>query len=62
MDLDEVVCSCQNVTNGMVKEAVDEGATTVEEVQAATDAGTVCGGCLDSLQQLIDHFTEEKDG
>ncbi len=33
MELDEVVCSCLGVTNGMIKEAVDSGANTLEEVQ-----------------------------
>ena len=33
MDLEKVVCSCFGVTNGMIKEAVDSGASTLEEVQ-----------------------------
>lgn len=54
MDLNETVCFCNDVTKGMIKDAVDAGAKTLEEVQEATGAGTVCGGCLDDVQTVID--------
>lgn len=61
MDFDKIVCNCYSVTNGMIKEAVDSGATTLEEVQDATGAGTACGACLDDIQHLIDQFVAERD-
>ena len=57
MDHDKIVCSCMGVTNGMIKEAIEAGAVTLEEVQEATGAGTVCGACNDDIQHLIDAFT-----
>lgn len=60
MNYDKIVCSCMGVTNGMIKEAVDNGATTLEEVQDETGAGTVCGACLDDVQHLIDQFVKER--
>lgn len=60
MNLDKIVCTCANVTNGMIKDAVDSGASTLEEVQEATGAGTVCGACLDDVQRLVDFFVEER--
>ncbi len=60
MDLNKVVCSCMGVTSGMIKEAVDSGATTLEEVQEATGAGTVCGACLDDVKRLVNEFVSEK--
>lgn len=57
MDPDKVVCTCLNITNGMIKEAVENGAKTLEEVQEVTGAGTVCGVCLDDIQHLIDEFS-----
>ncbi len=59
MNLDKVVCSCFNVTNGMIKDAIESGATTLEEVQEATGAGTACGACNDDIQHLIDEFVKE---
>ena len=61
MDFDKIVCNCYSVTNGMIKEAVDSGATTLEEVQDATGAGTACGACLDDIQHLVDQFVAERD-
>lgn len=53
MDLNEVVCFCMNITKGAIKEAMDAGSHTLEEVQEATGAGTVCGACLDDIKQLM---------
>lgn len=57
MDPDKIVCTCLNITNGMIKEAIENGAKTLEEVQELTGAGTVCGVCLDDIQNLIDEFS-----
>lgn len=59
MDSDKIVCYCQNVTNGMIKEAIDNGARTLEDVQEATGAGTVCGACLENVQHLVDEFAQK---
>lgn len=61
MDMDKIVCNCYSITNGMIKEAVENGATTLEEVQDATDAGTACGACLDDIQHLVEQFVKERD-
>lgn len=59
MNLDEVICYCQNVTSGMIKNAVDNGATTLAEIQEMTGAGTVCGSCIDNVQRLVEQFAKE---
>lgn len=61
MNLDKVVCYCLNITNGMIKDAVDSGASTLEEIQEKTGASTVCGACLDEVQNLVDFFVKERD-
>lgn len=50
-----------SITNGMIKDAVDGGASTLEEVQDATGAGTVCGACLDDVRRLVEEFVAERD-
>jgi len=60
MDMEKIVCNCFSVTNGMIKDAVDAGATTLEEVQDATGAGTACGACLDDVQRVVEQFVAEK--
>lgn len=58
MNLDKKVCYCMNVTNKKIKEAVEAGATTLEEVQKITKAGTACKKCCDNIQHLIDYFID----
>lgn len=60
MNLDKVVCNCMNVTSGMIKDAIDNGANTLEEVQSITGAGTVCGSCLDDVRRLVEQFIAER--
>lgn len=59
MDRNKVVCSCMNVTNGMIKDAVESGAKTLEEVQEITGAGTVCGVCFEDVERLVLEFVSE---
>ena len=61
MNLEKIVCNCFSVTNGMIKDAVDSGADTLEEVQAATGAGTGCGACLENVERLVTQFVEERN-
>lgn len=60
MNLDKTVCNCLNVTAGMIKDAVDSGAKTLEEVQDITGAGTACGTCIDDVKRLVDDFVSKK--
>lgn len=59
MSLDKTVCVCTGVTNQMIKDAIDNGAKTLEDVQRETNAGTVCGGCLEEIQKAVDCFTKK---
>jgi len=61
MDLEKTVCYCMSVTSGMIKDAVDSGASTLEEVQGITNAGTVCGSCLEDVKRLVEQFVSERD-
>ena len=59
--MNKIVCTCYDVTNGQIKEAIDNGATNIDEVQEATGAGMACGACIDDIQRLIDYFMTEKE-
>lgn len=61
MKMDKLVCNCRRVTNGMVKEAVDNGATTFEEVQKVTGASTGCKRCRENIERLVEFFVSEKE-
>ena len=47
-------CICHAVTDHQVVDAVHAGAASVDEIGAATLAGTSCGVCHDTLDDLID--------
>lgn len=47
-------CICHAVSDHQIADAVDGGAVTVEQVGAATRAGTSCSVCHDALEDLID--------
>jgi NAD(P)H-nitrite reductase large subunit len=61
MNMDKMVCNCMSVTNGMIKACVDGGASTLEDVQEATKAGTACGFCKDDVSRLVEQFVAERD-
>lgn len=61
MNLEKIVCPCLGITNGMIKDTVDSGASTFEEVQEKTGAASVCGACADDVQRVIDYFATERD-
>ncbi|MFE5790941.1 FAD-dependent oxidoreductase [Streptomyces sp. NPDC056503] len=58
---DAVVCSCHNVTKGAVSAAIAEhGLTDIGGVKRHTRAGTGCGGCVHTLQAVLDAAGVEK--
>jgi nitrite reductase (NADH) large subunit len=53
-DVDALVCSCNNVSERQIHEAVrDRKFTTVAEIKTCTLAGTGCGGCLPRVTDLL---------
>jgi nitrite reductase (NADH) large subunit len=53
-DFDAQVCSCNNVGERQIREAVrDQKLLTVEQVKSCTKAGTGCGGCLPRVSELF---------
>lgn len=48
-----LVCHCNKVCDRVVRECVDRGARSVEEVGRACGAGMACGGCRPTIQALI---------
>lgn len=51
-----VVCSCMNVTDLEIEQAILDGARTFYELQERTKVSTVCGECRDEVQQLLEFY------
>ena len=50
---EDIICTCMSVSVKDIRQAIDEGARTVQEVQDKTGAGTVCGVCNEDLEQWV---------
>ena len=48
-----LLCSCNAVSVGTIRGAVDGGCHTLGDVKSATCAGTSCGGCVPAVTALI---------
>ncbi|WP_026191651.1 nitrogenase iron-molybdenum cofactor biosynthesis protein NifE [Methylosinus sp. LW4] len=49
------VCKCHSVNVGALEDAIAAGSlTTVDALAEATHAGTGCGGCRDTMEQMIE--------
>lgn len=57
MDDDTLVCTCNEVNRGEILKAIREkGLKTVDQAGDITEAGTGCGGCQDTIQEILDEF------
>lgn len=54
-------CRCKNVTYAKIKAAIDQGAKTLEQVQAITGYGTGRGQCREFAEYLIRQLLEEQE-
>jgi len=54
MDQDIEICHCMGIMKSEIVKAIQEKKLrTFEEVQDATEAGTVCGGCQDDIEEIL---------
>ena len=48
-----LVCHCHRVCDRAIRECIDTGARSVEDVGRACGAGTGCGGCHATIGALL---------
>ena len=59
---DKVVCTCFNVTENQIWEAIKiNGLKTVEEVTNYTKAGGACGRCKSVIQDILDTYYKKQE-
>lgn len=49
-----IVCHCEQVNDRTVRDAIAAGARTLDDVINRCNAGGNCGGCHDSIENLLD--------
>ncbi len=52
-DPERTICFCQSVSASKIEKAVQDGATTMEDIQTTTMAATGCGGCQCKVQGIL---------
>lgn len=59
MEENPMICTCMEVYQKEIEAAIkDKKLTTLEQVQDATGAGTVCGACVDDLQKILEQINK----
>lgn len=53
MNENDIICTCLGTTVKDIMDAMDQGATTIEEIKELTQAGTVCGACISDIEELM---------
>ncbi len=61
MNKDKMACACKGVTYRMIIMAVERGAKSFEEVQAATRCATGCRRCEEFIRHFVAELIAEKD-
>jgi len=56
----EVLCSCHNVTLEEVKEQIEIGVDSFEDLQVTTKIGTDCTPCKEKNEKLFKVLLEEE--
>lgn len=59
MKNDRIICTCLEIKQSEIENAIKEKKlTSIEEVQDATSAGTVCGGCVDDIYIILEKINK----
>ncbi len=54
MSENKTVCHCIDVDADTIRAAISEkSASSVEEIQDITGAGTGCGGCVEDIEEIL---------
>lgn len=57
MAQDVLICNCNEIYRNEIIKAIEEKkCKTVEEIGETTGAGTICGGCIDDIQEVLDEY------
>ncbi len=57
-----MTCICKAVNDKTIRETVQKGAKSLEDVALACDAGTGCGMCRDEIKAMIEREDDHGRG
>lgn len=54
-DKDPIICNCLEIRKSIIVNAiVEKKLKTIEAVQDETEAGTICGACVDDIYLILE--------
>ncbi len=57
MERNDILCTCLDITKGEVEDAIKKkNLKKVSEVQDETEAGTICGACVDDIYLALEEI------
>ena len=56
------VCICHGITDSTIREAAENGVTSVSELTMRTGAGSTCGSCMDMAADLLARHAPAEPG
>jgi bacterioferritin-associated ferredoxin len=57
MERNDIICSCLEITKGELEDAIkNKNLKSIQQVQDETEAGTVCGACVDDIYLLLEEL------
>lgn len=56
-----IVCHCRRVCDRAIRSAIRAGASTEDAISEVCGAGSVCGGCIPAVSELIDEEREASE-
>jgi NAD(P)H-nitrite reductase large subunit len=58
---EKYICTCMEITYSELETMIiKQNLTTLEEIQEKTEAGTVCGTCIDDITELLNRIQSKK--
>jgi bacterioferritin-associated ferredoxin len=56
-----IVCSCANVNDRKIQEALERGVRTLSDLQTALDVAMACGRCREAVCEEISQYCARAD-
>ena len=53
--IDEIICSCTGTTESKIKQLIEDGAETLDQISDATGVTTGCGACDVSILEMLNN-------
>jgi bacterioferritin-associated ferredoxin len=55
-----IVCVCNNISDREIRQAIDLGINSMDELRETLGVATVCGNCLSYAVELVDEHVAAK--